>query len=230
MFVVILSYPQLGENIGACARAMKNFGIKELRIVAPRDGWPNAKAESASVGAIDIIQNAKVYNALEDSISDLEFIYATTGEQRTLNKSYIASKNLKSDFPHGQKVGVLFGRENSGLNNAEISLANKIITINTNPEFSSLNIAQALIVICYELFDAEIRTSLPDLQLATKDDLFHFHQHLFASLDAKNFFKSSEKKEHMKQNIINLFSRIENLSRAETQILRGIINALSADK
>ncbi len=230
MFVVILSYPQLGENIGACARAMKNFGIHDLRIVSPRDGWPNPKAESASVGAIDIIHNAKIYESIDLAIQDLEFIYATTGTQRALNKSYTASKNLKSDFPYGKKVGIMLGRENSGLNNQEISHANKILTINTNPEFTSLNIAQALIVICYELFDAEIPLSTPDLKLATKDDLFHFHNHLFHELEVKEFFKSEEKKELMKQNIVNLFSRIENLSRTETQILRGIINALSSDK
>lgn len=226
MFVVVLLSPQLGENIGACARAMKNFGISELRIVNPRDGWPNPKAEAASVGAIDIIQNATVFLDLESAVSDFEFIYATTGAKRSINKSYVMSKNLKTEFPFEKKVGILFGRENSGLNNEEISIANKIITINTNKEFTSLNIGQAVLAVCYELFEAEAVAPVHEIVLATKEDIVHFHKHLFSLLEEKGFFKVPEKMNQMQQNIINIFSRIENFSRNEVQTLRGIIKAL----
>jgi len=224
---IILVAPQMGENIGACARAMKNFGLKSLRIVAPRDGWPNEKAESTSVGAIDLIKNAGVFESLEDAIADLEFVYATTGIKRNMNKPYVLTKNLASEFPYESKVGIMFGRENWGLNNDEIALANKIITIDTDPDFTSLNIAQAVLVVSYEIFKAVNRLDLANEGiLATRDDLTHFHAHLFKNLEEADFFKAAEKKDQMQRNIINIFSRIDSLTRIEIQTLRGILKAL----
>lgn len=222
--VIILSHPQMGENIGACARAMKNFGLTSLRIINPRDGWPNQKSISNAVGAANIIENAEIYNSIEEAISDLEFIYGTTATKRDMNKNHILSKNLSDNFNSEVKTGIIFGRESSGLTNNEISVCNKIITIDTDKEFSSLNIAQAVLLISYEIFKPIDRTDLQNNQnLATKEELQYFFNHIFTLLENKNFFKVDEKKEIMQRNIINLFSRIDNLSKTEIQTLRGIL-------
>lgn len=225
--IIILVAPQMGENIGATARAMKNFGLNELRIVAPRDGWPSEQARSNAVGAVDIIDSAKIYDNLENSIKDLEYLYATTCIKRVMNKDYVFSQNLISDYPNYAKVGIMFGRENNGLSNEEISLANKIITINTT-EFSSLNIAQAVIVICYELFrNSKSKEDIHNIQkLATKEEVEYFLTNLFDKLDKTNFFKIPERKSIMQQNITNIFMRINNLSTPEVQTLQGIIKSL----
>ena len=226
--VIILVAPQMGENIGAVARAMKNFDIVELRIVTPRDGWPNERAISMAVGAADILNRAKIYPDLPRAIADLECVYATTSASRSLNKNYILSTNLNEQFLKNLKVGIMFGRENCGLNNDEITLANKIITIDTNVNFSSLNIAQAVLIVCYELFRSRERSDLQNIQkLATQEELEYFFEHLFTELDKKNFFKTPEKKPKMTKNIKNIFTRIDKLSQNELQTLRGIIANLS---
>ena len=223
---IILVSPQMGENIGATARAMKNFDISDLRIVTPRDGWPNTKAENMAVGAVDIIKNAKIYDDIESSIQDIEYLYATSSVARDMNKDHVLSKNLKLDYPVGRKVGIMFGRENCGLTNKEISWANKIITIDTG-NFSSMNISQSIVIICYELFKRIDRMDLINTQkLATKLEFNHFFDHLFTELDSKNFFKILEKKPQMIQNIKNIFTRIDKLSSSELQTLRGIITKL----
>jgi tRNA/rRNA methyltransferase len=224
---IILVAPQMGENIGAAARAMKNFDFTDLRIISPRDGWPNIKAENMAVGAIDIIQNAKIFNDLDDAIQDLEYLYATSAVRRDMNKEHILSKDLNSDYPLESKVGIMFGRENCGLTNQEISRANKIITIDTG-NFSSLNIAQSIVIICYELFNKIDRTDLTKSQkLATKIEVNHFFEHLLRELDKRNFFKIPEKRMQMIQNIKNIFTR-NKLSSSEVQTLRGIINKLTS--
>ena len=223
---IILVAPQMGENIGAAARAMKNFNVTDLRIVSPRDGWPNIKAENMAVGAVDIIQNARIYNNIEDATQDLEYLYATSSAKRDMNKEHVLSKDLSFDYPLGSKVGILFGRENCGLTNQEISWANKIITIDTG-QFSSMNIAQSIVIICYELFNRIDRDDLTNSQkLATKIELNHFFEHLLSELDTKNFFKIQEKKAQMVQNIKNIFTR-NRLSSSELQTLRGIITKLT---
>jgi len=230
---IILVEPQMGENIGAAARAMKNFGLRDLRIVNPRDGWPNDKACSMSVGAIDLIENAKIFSSLEEASSDLSFLYATTGIPRNMNKDYVISRNLAQDIPSSCAIGIMFGRENWGLNNAEIAMANKILLIDTDKNFSSLNIAHAVAIICYELFGAnnQFRGDLNNTQeLATKSELNHFCQHLLLILEEKNFFRVPEKKEQMSNKIKNLFSRIDKLSQSELNILRGIITTLNDSK
>lgn len=229
--IIILVAPQMGENIGATARAMKNFGLNSLRIVTPRDGWPNEQARSNAVGAVNIIDSAEIYSSLEDSIKDLEYLYATTCIKRVMNKDYIFSQNLTFDYPYSAKVGIMFGRENNGLSNEEISLANKVITINTT-EFSSLNIAQAVIVICYELFrNSASREDIYNIQkLANKEEIEYFLKNLFSKLDKTGFFKAPEKKLIMQQNITNIFMRINNLSAPEVQTLQGIIKSLNNPK
>jgi len=230
---IILVAPQLGENIVASARAMKNFGLRDLRIVAPRDGWPNKKAESMSVGAIDIINQAKVFLSIEEAVSDLSFIYATTGVVRAINKNYVLSRNLKQDIDGNYSIGIMFGRENCGLNNHEMTYANKILVIDTDKNFTSLNIAHAVSIVCYELFGikSQKRGDLNNThKLATQAELNYFYSHLFSKLEEKNFFRVPEKKEHMTNKIRNLFSRIDKLSQVELQILRGIITVLADDK
>ena len=210
---IILVAPQMGENIGAVARAMKNFDIYDLRIVDPRDGWPNEKAVSMSVGAADLIANARIFGSVVDAISDLSYVYAATATPRDMNKEYVFSRDLKEDIPKTGKVGIMFGRENCGLNNQEISYANKIITIDTNLSFSSLNIAHSVAVICYELFQARMQ-SRPYVQptLAGNDELEYFYEHLFNSLEERKFFRVPEKREKMSLKIRNIFARIDNLS------------------
>ncbi len=227
---IILVEPQMGENIGAAARAMKNFGLTDLRLIAPRDGWPNEKAQSMSVGAIDLIQNAKIYDSIQDAISDLEYVYAATAVPRDMNKRYVLSRDLKDDMPIAGKVGIMFGRENCGLNNKEIAFANKIITIDTDVSFSSLNIAHSVAITCYELFQGkkQLRSDLNNIhKLANSAQLEHFYNHLFEVLGSREFFRAPEKKEQMSQKIRNIFAKIDNLSQSELQTLRGIITVLS---
>lgn len=228
---IILVEPQMGENIGAAARAMKNFALTDLRLVTPRDGWPNEKAQSMSVGAIDLIQNAKMYDSIHDAIADLEYIYAATSTPRDMNKRYVLSRDLKDDIPEASKVGIMFGRENCGLNNKEIAFANKIITIDTDVDFSSLNIAHSVAIICYELFQnrQQLRSDLSNIhKLATGAQLEHFYNHLFEVLGSREFFRVPEKKQQMSQKIRNIFAKIDNLSQSELQTLRGIITVLSS--
>ncbi len=230
---IILVAPQMGENIGACARAMKNFDLYDLRIVDPRDGWPNEKAVSMSVGAADLIANAKIFSSVTDAISDLSYVYAATATPRDMNKEYVLSKDLKDDIPKSGKVGIMFGRENCGLSNQEISYANKIITIDANLNFSSLNIAHSVAVICYELFQARMQSKpyVNNTQiLARNDELEYFYEHLFNILEERKFFRVPEKREQMSLKIRNIFARINNLSQSELQTLRGIIKVLSGKK
>lgn len=226
--VIILVAPQMGENIGACARAMKNFGLRDLRIVSPRDGWPNARADATAALAVDVIQNAKIYSSLPDAISDLHYLYATTAQVRSMNKNYITTKALGINFPRDQKIGIMFGRENNGLTNEEISLANKIIVVDTDPDCSSLNIAQAVLLVCYELFDVNAREDLVNKQeLCTKEEMNYFIDHLVTALDGSGFFKPTEKRNYMVQNITNIFTRIDKLSHNEIQTLRGVVSYLA---
>lgn len=235
MISIILVAPQMGENIGAAARAMKNFGLWDLRIVAPRDGWPNGKAVSTAAGGADIIRQARIFPDIELAISDLSFIYASTGTPRNMNKDYVLSRNLSSDMASSltetSKVGILFGRESSGLDNREIAYANKILVIDTIDECSSLNIAHAVAIICYELFGAKNRPrkDLKNKQLlASREQLEHFYEHLFSCLEQKQFFRVPEKKEHMSNKIRNLLTRIDKISESELQTLRGIITVLTS--
>jgi len=230
---IILVQPQMGENIGAAARAMKNFSITDLRIVSPRDGWPNEKAKNMSVGALEIIEKAKIYNSVSDSIENLEYVYAASAAPRDMNKNYILSRDLANDIIDYKHVGIMFGRENSGLNNEEISYANKIVTIDTDVNFSSLNIAHAVAVICYELFQGikQNRVGLSNIQeLATHGDLEYFFGHLFNILEQNSFFRTKDKKAYMKLKIRNLFNRIDRLSKQEVQTLRGILTNLTKNK
>jgi tRNA/rRNA methyltransferase len=223
---IILVRLQMGENIGACARSMKNFNFfNELRIVSPRDEWPNSKAISNAATGVDIVESAKIFNSLDDAISDLEYIYACTARKRDMNINSSEVKDLSVEFNSSLKTGIIFGPENSGLTNDEVSIANNLIYINANPEFLSLNISQAVMLVCYEMRGFALQKPIANNQdLATKDDLKIFLDRLFLELENKKFFKVDEKKPIMKRNIANIFNRIDNLSKSELQTLHGIIS------
>ena len=148
----ILVRPQMGENIGSVARAIKNFNIKYLRIVNPRCNWPSQKALATSVGAKDILKSAKIYNSIEKAIGDLDIIFASTSRIRKVNKKIISILDFKKKVEKKRKIGILFGPEASGLSNDEISYADYLVKIPTNKKFSSLNLSHSSIIFCYELF------------------------------------------------------------------------------
>ncbi|MFO1091157.1 MAG: RNA methyltransferase [Hyphomicrobiales bacterium] len=243
---VILVNPQLGENIGTAARAMANFALSELRIVDPRDGWPNERAVSASSGAVHVIENATVHADLASALKDLNYVYATTARPRGMVKEVVtpeqAGKDMRRRLARGEKLGILFGRERWGLSNDEVALADVIVTAPVNPAFASLNIAQAVLLVGYEYYKGLATTlgqatpELPaieapglrtaDSRLATKEELLGFFEHLEGELDAAGFYKTEDKRPGMVRNMRNLFTRAE-LTEQEVRSLRGMIASLT---
>jgi len=148
----ILVRPQLGENIGATARALKNFSLSKLRIVNPRTGWPNQKAIATSVDAKDILQSSRIYTSLDKSVGDLDIIFATTSRMRKVNKKIISIFDLNKKIKNNQKIGIVFGPEASGLSNDELNCADYLVKIPTNKKFSSLNLSHSVILFCFQLF------------------------------------------------------------------------------
>jgi len=234
--VVVLCEPQLGENIGTCARAMLNFGLTELRLVNPRDGWPNAKAQSASAGAVEVIDGARVFETVEEAVADLNHVYATTARPRDLVKPVmapdVAAREMRAltQAEPDAKSGILFGRERWGLNNEEISLADSIITYPVNPAFASLNIGQAVLLMAYEWFRLE--ADQPPVEIpegrqgrAPKQDIIHLYEHLESELIAAGFLAPPDKRPGMIRNLRALFARAD-LQHHEVQTLRGIIKSL----
>ena len=234
--VVILVETQMGENIGAAARAMANFGLRELRLVKPRDGWPNDKARAAASRGDTIIDEVRLFDSLEDAIVDLHLVYATTARPHDIAKEVVAPAVAASEMmaasTGGERVGIVFGREKWGLTSDEVGLADKIITVPVDPVFASLNVAQAVILVAYEwrrqvLGDAAW-TPFAEKERspqATKADVLHFFEHLEASLDAVEFFRPPEKRQHMVRNLRQIFQKAR-LSAQEVRTLRGMIAAL----
>ncbi|WP_099558888.1 RNA methyltransferase [Hartmannibacter diazotrophicus] len=234
---IILVEPQLGENIGTAARAMANFGLCDLRLVTPRDGWPNEKARAAASRADHVIDAVRVYDDLASAVKDLSFIYATTARDRDLSKRVCgpvqAAATMRQFEGQGGRVGILFGRERWGLNNEEISLADEILTLPVDPEFASLNIAQAVLVISYEWrkagfseADGGIPFQTPERSLpATKDELVGLFEHLEGALDDVTFFRPPEKRPTMVRNLRAILQKAE-LNAQEVRTLRGVISAL----
>jgi tRNA/rRNA methyltransferase len=235
--VVILVEPQMGENIGAAARAMANFGLSELRLVAPRDGWPNERATAAASRADHVIAGVRVFDSCEDAVRDLSFVYATTARDRDVTKEVRgpvhAGRHLQRLDRGDVRSGILFGRERWGLNNDEIALADEILTLPVVPEFASLNIAQAVLVVAYEwrkagfeADDAGLPFGMPERSPpASKDELIHLFEHLESALEARNFFRPVEKRDIVIRNIRAIFQRSQ-LNAQEVRTLRGIIAAL----
>lgn len=220
---IILVKPQLGENIGAAARAMANFNLTDLRIVAPRDGWPNAKAvEMATHGAAEIINNAKIFESFRSSVADLDYLYATTARPREMDKAVIGPKEIELS----QKTGFVFGSERTGLSNEDIALCDKIISISVG-EYKSLNLGMSVAVIAYEIFAGEKVSR--QRELASKGEISALFEHLENELEEKGFFQELNKKPGMVANIRTMLSRAE-LSGQEVRSLRGIIKALVKPK
>ena len=234
-FGFILIKPQLGENIGACARSMKNFGFKKLKIVNPKFSFPNHKTKVTSVGAFDIIKNAKVFKTIESAISEFDIIISLSARKRDLNKKHITIK----DFLHilskrkNQKFGLMFGPESSGLSNKDLSYSNYILQIPTSKNFKSLNLSHSLTLICYEIFQflnkPLYKRKGKNIAISSKSKISKFVKLLTSLLEQKNFFIPSEKKHSMVLNIYNLIYRLEPNDK-ELRILASIISSLSKNK
>ena len=226
----ILHKPQLSENIGACARAIKNFNFKKLLIIEPKPIFPNDKIFATSVGAKDIIKNSKVHKNLETAIKNIDYLIATTSRFRNKNVKHIKLNDLnKIDF--NKKVAFLFGSEASGLSNNEISYANCTMQIPTNPNFKSLNLSHSVIII------AQVVASLINLKKikyskskkirsASKKDIHTLASFCIKNLEKKNFFKPSEKKPIMLENLRSIFYKME-LSKKETRVLSSVFASLA---
>ncbi len=243
---VILVRPQLGENIGQTARAMANFGLFDLRLVAPRDGWPNKAARSAAAGNIHVADGARVFATTQEAIENLHFLAATTARARDIVKPVMtpqtAARELHKRTDAGQCCGVLFGPENSGLDNDQIAFADVVITAPVDPDYASLNLAHAVLLLGYEwikqsrdaslgrqtAFDGPSREGL-DLRgqrPATRAELIGFLEHLEGELDASGFLYPKEKRPAMVRNIRNMFHRM-GATEQEVRTLRGLVAALT---
>lgn len=231
--VIILVEPQLPENIGMVARAMANFGLSVLRLVRPREEFPHEKAIAAASKAHHVLEEAQVFSCLKEAVSDLNFLFATTARRRdnfklVLEPNEAMAKAYVKDQKH-QKVGVLFGRERWGLTNEEISLADEIVTYPVNPAFSSLNIAQAVLLIAYEWrLSVEKKCAFVDQEHfipAKKESLHSFFGQLEDALDCRGYFRPVERKEIMAQNLRSVLTRAK-FSEEEIKLLRGVISSL----
>lgn len=232
---IILVEPQMGENIGMVARAMANFGLAELRLVNPRDGWPNERAQATASKADHVIEATKVYDTLEEAIADLNFVYATTARERDgfkpVRSPVVAADTLRAKFRAGEGTGILFGRERWGLTNEEVALADEIVTFPVNPAFASLNIAQAVLLMSYEWMKSGME-DLSDVPFqameqtqSTKEQLFGFFDQLEEALEARNYFHPPAKKPKMVDNLRAVLSR-RAFTEQEISVLRGVISSL----
>jgi tRNA/rRNA methyltransferase len=231
---IILVEPQLAENIGMAARAMANFGLSELRLVAPRNGWPKKGAHSAASGATHILESARLYATVREAIADLNFVFATTARERGQMKRVFgpepALREAQERLSAGQGVGILFGRERTGLENDEVSLADAILTFPVDPRFSSVNLAQAVLLVAYEWRKVATGGALPfagDRRSppADRETVLSFFDYLEAELDAVNFYPA-DKRPTMTRNMRDIFHRLE-LTEQDVRTLRGAIRALA---
>ena len=246
---IILMEPQLADNIGMVARACANFGLDELRLVNPRDGWPNEKARIAASGANYIIDDARACPTLDDAIGDLNWLAATTARQRDLRKPVMtpeqAIAEMRVRISRGERCGILFGRERNGLETSEVANADALIMIPVNPGFASLNLAQAVLLLGYEWMRGAKARSLGrvttyeqplgeglymgDDRPATKEELVGFFKHLEAELERLGFFNPEHKRPTVANNLRTLFSRA-NITDQEVRTLRGIVATLAHGK
>ncbi|QKV18030.1 RNA methyltransferase [Oricola thermophila] len=232
---IVLVEPQLGENIGMVARAMGNFGLADLRLVTPRDGWPNPKAEAAASGAVHVLEGARLFDSVADAIADCSYVVATTARQRDGFKRVLgpvdAARNLRATHRRSQAGAILFGRERFGLYNEEVGLADDIVTFPVNPAFASLNLAQAVLLMSYEWMksglDSESETAFDGAEFvpAPKEELFGLFGQLEAALDARGYFRPPERKPVQVENLRAVLTR-PGYSVEEIRLLRGVISSL----
>ena len=229
----ILFKPQLAENIGACARALKNFNFTKLKLVSPKTSFPNEKVFAISVGAKDIIKSSKIYTNFEEAIKGIDCVIATSSRIRKKNYKYLSLSELKKiDFK--KKIAIVFGPEASGLTNNELSYANYLIKLPTNNNFQSLNLSHCVMLFCYEIFKIlnkkkNIFNSRYKSKLINKKDLNKFVNFLISSLDQIGFLQPHHKRKSMIENIRTIFHKM-NLSDKEMRILLGIFGSLKDKK
>jgi tRNA/rRNA methyltransferase len=232
---IILVEPQLGENIGMVARAMANFGLSELRLVNPRDGWPSEKARAAASRADHVIDAVKVFEDLASAVADLNFVFATTARERDGFKAVRgpveAGRALRTRQAADQRTGILFGRERFGLYNDEVGLADEIVTFPVDPGFSSLNIAQAVLLMSYEWMKSGLEDetatnfSGPEMKPASKEELHGLFAYLEGALEARGYFRPAAKKPKMIDNLRAVLTRA-GFAEPELKVLRGIVSSL----
>lgn len=232
--VFVMVRTQLASNIGASARAMMNFGIQELRLVSPREDWLSSEARSMAAGADKILEEAKVFNDLSSAVSDLQYVYATSARRRDMvyeiSNAEEGAIKLTQQILAGVKCGVLFGPERTGLLNDELMFADSVIEVPLNPEHSSLNVSQAVLLIGYEYFkhnnqNRNNENNILNSRVAEKKDLIIFFNHLESELDKAGYFSIPEKRPKMLRNLKNIFIR-SHLSQQEINTLHGVINDL----
>ncbi len=232
--VIVLVEPQLGENIGAVARAMLNFGLTELRLVRPRDGWPNEAAVANASGADSVLDGATLHDSVADAVGDLSTVLAATARPRGLVTEVVtpgaAALRLRAAISSGERAGVLFGRESTGLDNDAIALADGILKVPCNPGFTSINLGMAVLLLGYEWFRGADETPAEILKddrssPATKAELLGFFEHLEGELDACGFLRLPDKRPSMVRNLRALFQRAR-LTEQEVRTLRGVISGL----
>lgn len=233
--VVVLVEPQLGENIGFAARAMLNCGLTELRLVRPRDGWPNERARAAAAGADTVIDGAQVFERTADAVGDLSRVFAATARHRDMIMPVMtprrAAETLRVEVAAGLRCGLIFGPERSGLENDDASLADTIVQVPLNPAFSSLSLPQAVMVLAYEWFQAGDETPSEELVMgrtepASKAELLNFLSRLESALEETGFLQVAEKRPGMMRNIRNIFQRAR-LTDQEVRALHGVVSALA---
>lgn len=227
--VFVLVRPQMGENIGAAARAMWNFGLDRMRIVDPRDGWPNSRAVAMASGAGRLLDEAKVVADLDAAIADCDYVFATTARSRDLTKPVFtpeaAMAEARARMAAGGRVAVLFGPERTGLENADVVRANAIITVPVNPEFPSLNLAQCALLTAYEWGRqaGDLRPVVtPDADMANAGEVAALTAHFEERLEQAGFFFPADKTPNMKMNLRNMLSRLP-LTRADAQTFHGML-------
>jgi tRNA/rRNA methyltransferase len=234
--IVVLVEPQLGENIGMVARAMANMGLTEMRLVKPRDGWPSEKAVAASAGADAIVTGATLHETPAAAISDCHYAYASTARQHAQAKQVVgpreAARSARARITAGQSVAILFGRERIGLLADELALADAVLTLPVNPDFPSLNLAQAVLLAGYEWLlsageEGELLPYVTDLGSppATREEAIGLMEHLESELDAAGFFQPVHKKDVMTRNLRNILHR-RSLTAQDVRTLHGVVTSL----
>ncbi len=237
---IILVRPQMAENIGMCARAMGNFDLSELRLVAPRDGWPQKTrmkkgAWQAASGATHILENAKLFETVGEAIGDLNRVFATTARERGQAKPVFGADGAATDMVQralaGERVGILFGPERTGLDNDDVSLADAIITFPVNPQFASVNLAQAVLLVGYEWYKLASGAALPfaiNMQTppASREAVLSFFDFLESELDTAGYFADGAKKDVMARNLRNIIHRME-LHEQDVRTLRRVVRSLA---
>jgi tRNA/rRNA methyltransferase len=238
---IILVEPQMGENIGAAARAMLNFGLTDLRLVRPRDGWPNEKAEAMAAGARAVLDGVRLFDTTAAAVADLQRVYATTARARDMLKPVVgprqAAADMRAALARQEACGILFGGERAGLGNDDVVLADTILTVPLNPAFASLNLGQAVLLVAYEWFQAgegarpmDAPAVLPrdGVRPATKQELTRLFEHFEAALDEAGYFdRTPDRRPVQVRNLRNLLQRA-NLLDADIHALHGILKGLAA--